>query len=369
MESRSLLQVSRPCLGEAEARAAERTLAAGYLGMGPETRAFEIELAAFFGNGRKVVTASTGTSALHLALAALGVGAGDEVLVPSLTFVASFQAIAVTGARPIACDVRDDCGLLDLEDASRKITARTRAIMPVHYAGFADDLDAVHRFACEAGLRVIEDAAHAFGSRCRSRLVGSFGDIACFSFDPIKNITCGQGGAVVTADASVARAAGRMRNLAIESIAGAAGDAIEVRGPGWRYAMSDLNAAIGRVQLARFESELKPHRQRLAARYRQRLESIPGLGLLRSEPDVVPHIFPVRVRGGRRDAARVALATAGFESVVHYKPSHLLSAFRAEDCPTAERLYRELLTLPLHAAVQIEDVDRIAAVLGDALGR
>src|SRR5688500_12715033 len=135
MTSRSLVQASRPSIGEAEGRAVARVLGTGYFGMGPETRAFESELEAYLGGGRGVACVNTGTSALHLAVAALGIGPGDEVIVPSLTFVASFQAVAVTGARPVACDVDEASALIDLADARRRLTPRTRAIMPVHYAG------------------------------------------------------------------------------------------------------------------------------------------------------------------------------------------------------------------------------------------
>src|SRR5688572_13938642 len=208
MTSRSLVQASRPSIGEAEGRAVARVLGTGYFGMGPETRAFESELEAYLGGGRGVACVNTGTSALHLAVAALGIGPGDEVIVPSLTFVASFQAVAVTGARPVACDVDESSALIDLADARRRLTPRTRA----------------------NGLRVIEDAAHAFGTRHAGCRVGADGDVVCFSFDPIKNITSGQGGALVSADASFLERTRRMRNLALErSATGEGGDAIEVR--------------------------------------------------------------------------------------------------------------------------------------------
>ena len=199
-------------------------------------------------------------------------------------------------------------------------------------------------------------------------LVGSDADIACFSFDPIKNVTAGQGGAVTSADAAFLDRVRRMRNLGLERApAGEAGDAIEVREPGWRYQMPDLMAAIGRVQLARFEAELKPVRMALAARYRQRLGDCPGITLLRSDPEVVPHIFPVRVLEGRRDALRAALREAGYETLVHYKPAHLLEAFRGPPCPVAERLYGELLTLPLHGELSREDIDGVADAISGAL--
>jgi dTDP-4-amino-4,6-dideoxygalactose transaminase len=337
--------------------------------MGPETRAFEAELEAFLGGGRGVACVNTGTSALHLAVAALGIGPGDEVIVPSLTFVASFQAVAVTGARPVACDIDEASALVDLADARRRLTPRTRAIMPVHYAGYPGDIGAVRDFGRANGLRVIEDAAHAFGTRHGGCRVGADGDVVCFSFDPIKNITAGQGGAVVSADASFLERARRMRNLALErGPTGEIGDAIEVRDLGWRYQMPDLMAALGRVQLARLATEFAPARMALAARYRERLRGLAGVKLLESGPEVVPHIFPIRVTGGRRDALRAALREAGYESLVHYKPAHLLEQFRATGCPVAERLYGELLTLPLHCELTPADVDGVSDAIGRFLG-
>src|SRR6185436_20391687 len=137
---------------------------------------------------------------------------------------------------------------------------------------------------------------------------------------------------------------------------------------GWRYAMSDINAAIGRVQLARFDGELRPHRQALAARYRERLAGRPGVTLLRSDPECVPHIFVVRVPAARREAARAALRSEGFETLMHYRPNHLHSAFRATGCPVAEQLWGEVLTLPLHGAVTLDQVDRVSATLARSLG-
>ena len=166
--------------------------------MGEEVQAFERELTGFF--GRQAVCVTNGTAALHLAVQGCGVGMGDEVLVPSLTYVACFQAISATGAVPVACDVDPQSFCLDWRDAEQRITAKTKAIMPVHYAGGVGDLDSIYALAQKAELRVIEDAAHAFGSSYQKRKVGSFGDIACFSFDGIKNITSGEGGCIVTDD-------------------------------------------------------------------------------------------------------------------------------------------------------------------------
>ena len=336
-------------------------MATGYFGMGPETRAFEYEIESYIGAGRNVRCVNSGTAALQLAVVALGLVAGDEVLVPTLTFVASFQAVAAAGAIPVACDVRSDNGLLDLDDARRRVSRRTRAVMPVHYAGNPGDLHSVYEFAAQYGLRVVEDAAHAFGSQMRDGLVGGSGDLVCFSFDPIKNITCGQGGAVVSASETIAARVGEMRNLGIETLPGAD---FEVSSLGWRFEMSDLMAAVGRAQLKRFETVLKPARQALAAAYRTRLSSIRGVTLLDCEPGAVQHIFPVRVRPERRAAIRVALSEAGYETRVHYKPNHFLRKFADGGTrAVAESLYQELLTLPTHADVGDKDVEEIARVL------
>ena len=169
-----------------------------YLGMGQEVFAFEAALSNFF--GRPTVCVANGTAALHLSLQAIGLTNGHEVLVPSLTYVSSFQAISATGATPVACDIDLATLTIDWKDAESRMTDKTKAIMPVHYAGGVGKLSEVYAFASNNGLRVIEDAAHAFGTTYGGKLVGAFGDISCFSFDGIKNITSGEGGCVVASD-------------------------------------------------------------------------------------------------------------------------------------------------------------------------
>ncbi len=365
------LATSGPALGPAELAAVAEVFASGYLGMGEEVRQFEAELAAFLGGGREVVATSSGTSAMHLACAVAGLGPGDEVLVPALTFVASFQAIAATGARPVACDILPRSGLLDLADAERRRTPRTRAVLPVHYAGYAGNLDEILDYARRHGLRVIEDAAHAFGSRRAGRLVGSFGDLTCFSFDPIKNITCGEGGAVVTREAETARRLRAMRRLGIEARpADPAADpcdpaafGYDVAGPGWRYHLPNLLAAIGRVQLRRFETELRPHRLALADLYRSQLDGVPGVTLLDTEPGVVPHLFALRVPAARREPLREHLRQAGFGTLVQYPPAHRFTRFRSASLPEAERWFRESFTLPLHHGVSPAAVREIGGII------
>ena len=192
------MRLSKSCIGEAERRAVNRVLNRGFFGMGQEVNEFEAALGQFF--GRTAICVVNGTAALHLALQAIELKPGDEVLVQSLTYVASFQAITATGAIPIPCDVCAKSLTIDLGDAKQKLSTRTKAIMPVHYAGGVGDLDRIYKFAKNNGLRVIEDAAHAFGTTYKGKEVGARGDIVCFSFDGIKNITSGEGGCVVSND-------------------------------------------------------------------------------------------------------------------------------------------------------------------------
>ena len=376
-----MMRLSRSIVGEAEAESVRRIICEdGDLGMGSEVQRFEAELAAYLGVPASwVISTNSGTAALHLAVEGLlGHGSGAEVLVPSLTFVASFQAIGSAGAVPVACDVREDTGTIDLDDAARRITPRTRAIMPVHYASNPVNLDGIYDFAREHGLRVIEDAAHAFGCLYKGKKVGSFGDVACFSFDGIKNITCGEGGCIVTADQSVADMARDGRLLSVEKdtekrFSGQRSWDFDVKRQGWRYHMSNIMAAIGRVQLGRLDGEFAPRRRELADLYRECLAQVPNVALLAPEPDawIIPHIFPVRILNGRRNLVLEALEDAEIPTGQHYKPNHLLSLYGGgkESLPVAERLHDQILTLPLHPGLSNEDVELVCRSIVSALGK
>lgn len=373
------MRLSRSIVGEAEAAAVHRVICEdGYLGIGSEVQRFEAEVAAYLGvPAAWVVSVNTGTAALHLAVeAALGHGSGAEVLVPSLTFVASFQAIGAAGAVPVACDARLDTATIDLEDAAKRLTPRTRAIMPVHYASNPVNLDGVYDFARRHGLRVIEDAAHAFGCLYKGRKIGSFGDVACFSFDGIKNITCGEGGCLVTSDQAVADAARDARLLSVEKdtekrFSGQRSWEFDVERQGWRYHMSNIMAAIGRVQLSRLDGEFAPKRRELAALYRECLSAVSGVALLEAEPEawIIPHIFPVRILNGLKRRVIDALDAGGIPTGQHYKPNHLLSLYGGgkTSLPVTERLHEELLTLPLHPGLSREDVEAVCTGIAKAV--
>lgn len=360
-----MIRLAKSCIGDREKRAVDQVLDIALLGMGPQVKEFENEIRTYLGGDVYVACVNTGTAALHLALQALEIGPGDEVLVPTLTYVASFQAVSATGAIPIACDVERETGLIDLADAERRLSSRTRALMPVHYCGEVGDLSKTYEFAEKHRLRTIEDAAHAFGTAYQGRRIGSIGDVVCFSFDGIKNITAGEGGAVVTRDPKVHARVSDARLLSVQSDSeqryrGERSWDFDVTEQGWRYHMSEIMAAIGRVQLSRLEPEFRPIRQKLVGHYRSRLAGLANVELFSHGPDSIPFMFPIKIRGDRRDSTRNQLLAAGIQVGIHYKPNHLLTKYRGNySLPTAESLYPQLLTLPLHSELQISDIDFI----------
>ena len=370
IKPKKLIRLSKSCLSAAEKQAVMGVLDREFLGMGAEVQQFEQALSEFL--GRPAVCVTNGTAAVHLALQACGIGQGDEVLVPSLTYVASFQAISATGAKPVACDILPETCNLDWRDAERRLTKRTKAIMPVHYAGGVGDLDGIYAFANRHGLRVIEDAAHAFGTMHRGKRVGGFGDVACFSFDGIKNITSGEGGCVVTDDPVVLRKIQDARLLGVEKdtekrYTGQRSWEFDVTAQGWRYHMSNIMAAIGLEQLKR-TSEMFATRQRLARRYDELLRGHPRIQPLLMDYDVVvPHIYVVRISGmSDRSALQLQLMEQGIQSGLHYQPNHVLSLYRdsqALPLPVTDAVFPELLTLPLHADLTEQDVETICMQL------
>lgn len=356
------IRLSKSIVGVPEKKALSKVIDDSYLGMGRFVSEFEKSLQDYLGGGT-VTCVNSGTAALHLALMGIELVPGDEVLVQSLTFVACFQAISAVGAVPVPCEILPETCTIDLKDAEKRITKKTKAIMLVHYASRTGDLEEVYRFAKKHGLRVIEDAAHAFGTVYKGRKIGSFGDIVCFSFDGIKNITCGEGGAVVTRDAKLAQFVKDARLLGVHKdtekrYRGKRSWKFDVFHQGYRYHMSNLFAAIGLVQLGRFEKEFKPYRQNLAKRYCNDLRGISDIALFPDDYDeVVPHIFPIKVTKGKRDALRQYLIDNGIECGMHYYPSHLLTYYGRGNLrlPVTERIYQELLSLPLHPDITEKD--------------
>jgi dTDP-4-amino-4,6-dideoxygalactose transaminase len=365
--SKEFIRLSKSCLNHKEIESVTKVLTSEFLGMGQEVGKFEEMLTDFF--GRPALCVSSGTSALHLALQAIGVGPGDEVLVQSLTYVASFQAISAVGAVPIACDVDLKTLCIDLNDAEKLITPRTKAIMPVHYSGGVGSLENVYDFSDRYGLRVIEDAAHAFGSLYKKKRVGGFGDIACFSFDGIKNITSGEGGCIVTSDIDVLKKVSDARLLGVER------DAekrllrerswdFDVSAQGWRYHMSDIMAAIGIEQLKKFPKFAKK-RQELAKLYDYYFLNTDIKFIKHDYTKVVPHIYTVKIPNNiNRDMIKNCLEKKGVQTGVHYQPNHTLSLYKNEvKKEVTDRLFKSILTLPLHPDLDKRDIEYISESL------
>lgn len=349
-----MIRLAKSTLTREDKEAVAAVLENEFLGMGPEVGRFENDLETFF--SRSVVVVSNGTSALHLALQACGIGPGDEVLVPSLTYLASFQAVSATGAIPVACDV--DASLhLDPADAEKRITSKTKAIMPVHYGGSTGCLDDIYQLAEINKLRVVEDAAHAFGSINGENRVGSFGDIACFSFDGIKNITSGEGGCIATSDTRVLEKVRDLRLLAVQKDSERRYKQkrsweFNVVEQGWRFHMSDIMAALGISQLKRID-EISSRRKQLAVQYDELFNDIENVTVvMQDRKRVVPHIYPVLLpEGTDRQALRSALEVDGVQTGIHYYPNHLLAYYRSinDEClKITESVYPRLLSIPLH---------------------
>ena len=367
-----LIRLSKSNLSFRERASVTAVLNREFLGMGTEVKKFESDLSNYF--SRPATCVSNGTAALHLSLQALNIGPGDEVLVQTITYVASFQAISATGAKPVACDIDPETLTIDLNDAQRRITSRTKAIMLVHYAGGVGDLKSAYQFAKDFGLRVIEDAAHAFGSKYDGKLVGSDADIACFSFDGIKNITSGEGGCVVSSDLEVIRKIEDSRLLGVENDTNARFSNsrswdFDVKAQGWRYHMSDIMAAIGRTQLKRI-NDFSIIRKSIAKDYDKALSKQQRVSFFKQDYEsIVPHIYPIRILGltvDNRECLRQKLKEKGVQVGIHYKPNHLLSFFSdslADPLHKAESVYPELLSLPLHSELTKADVKFVVSAL------
>lgn len=344
-----------------------------HLGMGTEVKKFEEELKAYIGSPYHPVVTNTGTSALQLAVQGMGIGKDCEVLVPSLTYVASFQAISATGAIPVACEVHSENALLNLKDAEKRVTKKTKAIMYVHYASHFDNLQDVYTFARKHHLRVIEDAAHSFGCISNGKKIGALDetDTVCFSFDGIKNITCGEGGAIFSTDKNLLQRVSDLRLLGVEKdtekrFKGERSWEFDVVEQGWRYHMSNIMAAIGRCQLQKFEAEMLPKRLSLSQLYCEKLANAKSVNLLKhdyknNEVRIIPHIFPVLVCNGKRNELREYLKQFQIECGVHYYPNHLLSFYKTNySLPETEKFFEEVLTLPLHPNLSEEDINLVS---------
>lgn len=344
--------------------AIERVLASGRVILGPEVEGFERDFAAWLGEGLFGVGVASGTSALTVALRALGAGPGCEVVTVANTAVPTVSAIREVGATPVFCDVSPDTALMDLERLPALLTPRTRVVLPVHLFGNPVDVDALRECVAGSGARVLEDCAQAHGARLRGRPVGSLGDAAAFSFYPTKNLGAyGDAGLCVTRDPVLAETMKSLRTY------GVVGDRGAVR-EGWNARLDELQAAILSAKLPRLAGWVA-RRRALAERYEASLSE--EVVRLRTTPGALHarHLLVVRVP--RREAVREALSARGIDTAVHYPlPIHRMPAFASSGrapggLPVTELLAGEILSLPLYPELPEEAVDRVCAALADAL--
>ena len=369
-----VIPLFKPLIEHEEIDSARKALELGWLGMGSFVAELEHKVATFVEAGdRKVVALSTGHAALHLALLLAGVEPGDEVVTSSFNNAADFQAILATGAEPVLCDIRDDTLCIDVEKAESGVTSRTKAIIATDYGCHLCQHDELASLARRRGLRVVHDAAHSFGSRYRGRMIGSFGDITMFSYDPVKTITCIDGGALVLRSADEVRRATAMRLLGMSQSTdrlyrNSRAGTYDIDTIGFRYHMANLHAAIGLAQLAKID-EIAESRQRVCHRYNERLAHLIEVRVPRDDfTGIIPFLYHVRVPPEHRDALRDHLERHGIETGVHWRPGHLftlLRSFRRGDLSVTERVGDEIVSLPLHSRMPLELVDRVADKIAD----
>ena len=360
----SKLYTSKPSITSEELLKIGEVFKTSWLGYGSFVHEFEQELGKILG-AKNVIAVNSGTSALHLALEVAGIHKGDEVILPSLTFCATVQAVTILGATPVFCEVNSDNLSIDIDDVRSKITPKTRAIIPVHFCGIACDMDSLMQLKEETNIRIVEDAAHAFGSSYKGKKIGSFGDICCFSFDPIKNITCGEGGAIIVNDDNIADLLKKKRLLGIDKSAWARQSHnndlfYDVTTQGYRYHMSNINAAIGLVQLGKMNLFLEKKR-RIVEIYNQRLGKLKHVKLLSwNLSETFPFAYVIRIKDGLRDPLISHLSKYDIYAGINYIPNHLHSFFKF-DCklPVTEGLYSEILTLPLYYDLGFDEVEYV----------
>lgn len=360
-----MIQLFRPSLGDEEAAAVRDTLASGWVGLGPRTAEFEERFAAHVG-ARHCVALNSGTAALHLALVVLELPPDAEVIVPALTFVATAHAVVLAGLRLCLADVDPVTLTLDPADVARRLSPRTRVLLPVHYGGQPCAMDELASLADASGAVVVEDAAHAAGARYRGRAVGSISPLTCFSFHAVKNMTTGEGGCVTTGSAAHARRLSRLRWMGIDRdtwqrTRDATHDShYEVAELGFKYHMHDIAAAIGLVQLGKLD-RLNARRGELARRYDEALADLGWLTVPAHRTDATSAHHNYAIQLDRRDALMAWLREHGIASGIHYMPLHLHPFYRhlGAVLPVAERAWRRLLLLPLYPALTDDEHARV----------
>lgn len=366
------IPVFKPFIGESEIAAATEALEMGWLGMGSYVGKFEEAVGEFINaSGRYVAALSTGHAALHLGLLLSGVGPEDEVITPAFNNIADFQAILATGANPVFCDIEDDTLCIDMKKAEELVSEKTKAIIVMDYDCILCDHKAVARFAEKHNLRVIHDAAHSFGSRYEGKMIGSFSDICMFSFDPVKIMTCVDGGLLVVKTQEELGMIHEMRLIGMRQskkmmYQNRRAWTYDVKRLGFRYHMANLHAAIGLAQLEKIDKFIES-RQETARYYNENLRSIAEVRVPQTDFEgIAPFLYYIRVPEDRREQLRDYLCEKGIDTGIHWQPGYwftLLKHCRKGDLTVTEQIAGEVLSLPFHSLMTIESLDTIISAI------
>ncbi|MGC8972443.1 MAG: DegT/DnrJ/EryC1/StrS family aminotransferase [bacterium] len=364
------ISMSAPDLDESDINAVLEVLKSGRLALGPKAREFE-ELMADYVGTRYAIAVSSGTAGLHILVRALGIGPGDEVLVPSFTFSASVNAILYERATPVFVDVESETYNLDPEDLERKITKRTKAVMAVDIFGHPAEWDRILKVAEKYNLKVIDDSCEALGAEYKGKKIGQFGDAACFAFYPNKQITTGEGGIIVTNNPSIARLARSLRNQGREEM----GSWLEHERLGYNYRMDEMSAALGVSQLKKIETFLEK-RERVARMYTEKLKDSPWV----RPPVVKPYVrmswfvYVITLEKGlNRDRViekmeEMGIPARGYFSPIHLQP-YIREMFGTKEgmLPITEDISKRTLALPFHNNLRIEEIEEVARILEESI--
>jgi perosamine synthetase len=348
----------KPCLGEKEKEYLLKALDSTWISGGEFIDRFEADFARLIGT-KYAVTASNGTSALHLALLALGIGPGDEVIVPAFTFVSPANMAIETGAKPVYVDIDPKTWCIDAKEVEKGITARTKAIIPVHVYGNVCDMEALTRIAGGKQIYLIEDVAEAAFSRYRGRFAGSFGQLGCFSFQATKTVTMGEGGAVATDDKKLADRMIIMRSHGMRQNKRYWHDLV-----GYNYRLTNLQAALGCAQLENLDNILA-EKARIYGRYLGNLSGLPGIELQHVAKEVDPAMWAVALKidprrfKGDRDFLIAELLERNIETRPGFYPFSVMPLYKAEPLPIAESISRNVISLPSYVSISDEDIDYI----------
>ncbi|MEO8765634.1 MAG: DegT/DnrJ/EryC1/StrS aminotransferase family protein [Ginsengibacter sp.] len=363
-----MIPVFKPLIEKEELAASTNALELGWLGMGSFVNEFEKALQTFTQSEHKYVAAvSTGHAALHLGLIIAGIGPGDEVITPSFNNIADLQAILATGGEPVFCDIDEDSLCIDLNKAEKLITNKTKAIIVMDYDCILCDHQKVKEISKKYGLRIIHDAAHSFGSKYKGKMIGSFSDITMFSFDPVKTITCIDGGALIVNTKEELEIIHELRLIGMGQPAAMMYEnkrawTYDVKRLGFRYHMANLHGALGLAQLAKMEIISKSRRE-TAILYSKELKGIRQIITPKSDfKNIVPFLYYIRILGGKREELIKFLKENGIDTGIHWQPAHCFSLFKKAKCgdlSVTNIVGKEILSLPLHSCMKKSDTKEV----------